>query len=148
MNTTRRRFIAGSLAAPLVSSAAVDRPNVLVVVLDDLGCHDLVYLGAADLKTPNIDSLAERGLTFRNWYSNAPLCAPARSSILTGRFPASAGVPDNGLALAHDIPTIASAVKSAGYQTACFGKWHLGNTNGTAPTGHGFDYFYGFHSGC
>ena len=149
MNTTRRNFIAGSLLSPLVSAAATpDRPNVLVVVLDDLGCHDLGYLGAADLKTPHIDAIAQRGLKFRNWYSNAPVCAPARSAILTGRFPASAGVADNGLPLAHGIPTIASAVKSAAYRTACFGKWHLGNTNETAPTGHGFDSFYGFHSGC
>jgi arylsulfatase A-like enzyme len=148
MNTTRRSFIAGSLASPLLRSAAADPPNVLVVVLDDLGCHDLGCLGAADLKTPNIDSLAERGLKFHDWYSNAPVCAPARSAILSGRFPASAGVPNNGPALAHDIPTIASVVKSAGYRTACFGKWHLGSTNDTAPTGHGFDYFYGFHSGC
>ncbi len=148
MNTTRRRFIAGSLAAPLLSSAAADRPNVLVVVLDDLGCHDLGYLGAADLKTPHIDSLAERGLKFRNWYSNAPVCAPARAAILTGRFPALAGVAGNGPSLKHDVPTIASAVKTAGYRTACFGKWHLGDTDETAPTGHGFDSFYGFHSGC
>ncbi|MGD0771571.1 MAG: sulfatase-like hydrolase/transferase [Candidatus Solibacter sp.] len=149
MNTTRRNFIAGSLASPLVRAAAdPDRPNVLVVVLDDLGCHDLGYLGAADLKTPHIDSLAQRGLKFRNWYSNAPVCAPARSAILSGRFPASAGVADNGPALAHDIPTIASVVKSTAYRTACFGQWHLGNTNETAPTGHGFDSFYGFHSGC
>lgn len=149
MNTTRRNFIAGSLLSPLVSAAAgPDRPNVLVVVLDDLGCHDLGYLGAADLKTPHIDSLAQRGLKFRNWYSNAPVCAPARSAILSGRFPASAGVADNGAALAHGIPTIASVVKSAAYRTACFGKWHLGSTNETAPTGHGFDSFYGFHSGC
>jgi arylsulfatase A-like enzyme len=149
MKATRRDFIAAGLAAPLLKSApAADRPNVLVVVLDDLGCHDLGYLGAADLKTPNIDALAGRGLKFRNWYSNAPVCAPARSAILTGRFPASAGVPDNGPALAHDIPTIASVLKGSGYQTGCFGKWHLGSTDQTAPTGHRFDSFYGFHSGC
>lgn len=149
MNTTRRGFIAGSLASPLLKAAAApDRPNVLVIVLDDLGCHDLGYLGATDLKTPNIDSLAERGLKFRNWYSNAPVCAPARSAILSGRFPASAGVPDNGPPLAHGIPTIASVLRSASYRTAAFGKWHLGNKDDTAPTGHGFDSFYGFHSGC
>ena len=149
MNATRRDFIAASLAAPLLKSApAAERPNVLVVVLDDLGCHDLGYLGAPDLKTPNIDALAARGLKFRNWYSNAPVCAPARSAILTGRFPVSAGVPDNGPSLAHEIPTIASVLKGSGYQTGCFGKWHLGNTDETAPTGHGFDSFYGFHSGC
>ena len=80
MTPTRRAFLAGSLAAPLVRTAPpADRPNVLVVVLDDLGCHDLGYLGAADLKTPNIDAVAARALKFRNWYSNAPVCAPARA---------------------------------------------------------------------
>jgi arylsulfatase A-like enzyme len=147
--STRRKFLAGALASPLVRAAAAEeRPNVLVIVMDDLGCQDLGYLGAADLKTPNIDSLAERGLKFRNWYSNAPVCAPARSAILTGRSPVLAGVPNNGSSLAHDVPTIASVVRSAGYRTACIGKWHLGDTDETAPTGHGFDYFYGFHSGC
>src|SRR5579859_4187842 len=93
---TRRGILTGALALPLLRSAAVDRPNVLVIVLDDLGCHDLGYLGAADLKTPKIDSLAAGALKFRNWYSNAPVCAPARASILTGRFPILAGVPGNG----------------------------------------------------
>ncbi len=149
---TRRGFLANSLgtslAAPLLRAAQLERPNVLVVVLDDLGCHDLGYLGASDLKTPHIDALAQRGLKFRNWYSNAPVCAPARSAILSGRFPAKAGVPNNGPALPHDVPTIASLLGGAGYRTGCIGKWHLGSADDTAPTGHGFDSFYGFHSGC
>src|SRR5436309_3145234 len=107
MTSTRRNFLTGSLAAPLLQGAPpADRPNILVILLDDLGCHDLGYLSAADLKTPNIDALASRGLKFRNWYSNAPACAPARSAILTGRFPALAGVPDNGPDLPHGIPTL------------------------------------------
>ncbi len=149
MIPTRRGFLTTSLSAPFLARAATaDRPNILVIVLDDLGCHDLGYLGAADLKTPNIDAFAEQGLKFRNWYSNAPVCAPARSAILSGRYPASAGVSTNGAALSHDVPTIASVLKDASYQTACMGKWHLGDTATTAPLGHGFDYFYGFHTGC
>ncbi|MGA2114685.1 MAG: hypothetical protein ABSH56_08050 [Bryobacteraceae bacterium] len=67
MDTTGRDFISVSLVSPLLASAAAPgRPNVLVVVLDDLGCHDLGYLGADDLRTPNIDAIAERGLKFRN----------------------------------------------------------------------------------
>jgi arylsulfatase A-like enzyme len=145
---TRRGFLASSLAAPMLMQAQPDRPNVLVVVLDDLGCHDLGYLGASDLKTPNIDAIAARGVKFRNWYSNAPVCAPARSAILSGRFPARAGVANNGPALPHGVPTIASVLAAGGYRTGCVGKWHLGNTDQTAPTGHGFNSFYGFHSGC
>lgn len=146
MTISRRGFVAGAAALPAL--AASDRPNVLVVVLDDLGCADLGYLGAGDLRTPNIDALAGAGVKFRNWYSNAPVCAPARASILSGRFPARAGVPDNGPALPLDVPTIASVLKPAGYRTACFGKWHLGSGARGGPNAHGFDQFYGFHSGC
>jgi arylsulfatase A-like enzyme len=147
---SRRAFIgaaAAALAGP-ASAASSDRPNVIVIVMDDLGCHDLGYLGASDLATPNIDALAHSGMIFRNWYSNAPVCAPARSSILSGRFPARAGVPNNGSALPRQVPTIASVLKAAGYRTGAIGKWHLGSTDETCPNAHGFDYFYGFHSGC
>jgi arylsulfatase A-like enzyme len=147
----RRDFIrstaAAALSRPLVA-APPDRPNVVVMVMDDLGCHDLGYLGATDLSTPNIDALARSGIAFRNWYSNAPVCAPARSSILSGRFPARAGVPNNGPPLPKDVPTIASVLKQSGYRTGAIGKWHLGSTDDTCPNAHGFEYFYGFHAGC
>lgn len=144
MNFTRRQF----LFTTALAAAATTKPNVIVIVMDDLGCHDLGYLGAKDVKTPNIDALAKSGAYFTNWYSNAPVCAPARSSILTGRFPAKAGVPTNGKELAKDAKTIAEALKPAGYRTAAIGKWHLGSTNETSPNARGFEYFYGFHSGC
>ncbi len=128
--------------------AQVSRPNVLIILLDDLGCADLGYLGASDLQTPNIDALAAGGVKFRNWYSNAPVCAPARASILSGRFPARAGVADNGGTLTPGMSTIASTLKGASYSTGCFGKWHLGSDERTCPNAHGFDSFYGFHSGC
>ena len=98
MNFNRRQFLFTSAAA----AAAATKPNVIVIVMDDLGCHDLGYIGATDVKTPNIDALARSGAFFKNWYSNAPVCAPARSSILTGRFPANAGVTNNGKELAKD----------------------------------------------
>ena len=147
---TRREFLASSLsAAPAVlASPRRERPNVIVVVMDDLGCHDMGFMGAADLKTPNLDSLAAAGAHFTNWYSNAPVCAPSRASIVSGRYPAKAGVPNNGPALPKDVPTIASVAKTAGYRTAAIGKWHLGSTDDTCPNAHGFDYFYGFHNGC
>jgi len=147
MPFTRRQLLA-SAAAPLAAGAAAAGPNVLVIVLDDLGCHDLGYLGATDLKTPNIDALAGRGVKFRNWYSNAPVCAPARASILSGRFPARAGVPNNGPALPAAVPTIGSVLAGAGYATGAFGKWHLGSSAETCPNSHGFQSFYGFHAGC
>src|SRR5512139_499641 len=99
-----RRTLLSLSAAPALISARGEKPNVMVVVLDDLGCRDLGYLGAKDLQTPNIDALASGGVRFPNWYSNAPVCAPSRSSIVSGRYPARAGVPTNGLALTAGIP--------------------------------------------
>ncbi len=116
--------------------------------MDDLGCRDLGFYGTSNLKTPNIDALARNSVIFPNWYSNAPVCAPARSSILSGRFPARAGVPSNGGHLTPGIPTLGSCFKAAGYRTAAIGKWHLGSDDRTCPNAHGFDYFYGFHDGC
>lgn len=124
------------------------RPNVMVIILDDLGCEDLGYLGGTDIQTPHIDALAKNAAVFTNWYSNAPVCAPARASVLSGRYPARAGVPNNGGALTPGLPTLGSLFKQAGYRTAAIGKWHLGETPDTVPNAHGFDYFYGFHAGC
>jgi arylsulfatase A-like enzyme len=124
------------------------KPNVIVILFDDLGLHDLGFLGANDLRTPNIDRLASSGVVCRNWYSNAPVCAPARSALMTGRNPLRAGVPDNGHPLRPSEKTIASLLKESGYATALIGKWHLGSSADTVPNAHGFDYFYGFHEGC
>jgi arylsulfatase A-like enzyme len=148
MPISRREFIAATAAPALLPAAPQRRPNFIVIVADDLGCHDLGCLGASDLKTPHIDALAASGARFLNWYSNAPVCAPARSAIMTGRFPIRAGVPNNGPALGPQHKTIASLLKPLGYATACTGKWHLGSTPETDPNAHGFDYYYGFHSGC
>jgi arylsulfatase A-like enzyme len=120
----------------------------VLFLADDLGCHDLGCWGASDLKTPNIDAIAASGARFTNWYSAAPVCAPARAALLTGRYPIRAGVPDNGPPLRASETTIAAALKPAGYATALIGKWHLGATPETDPNAHGFDRFYGFHSGC
>jgi arylsulfatase A-like enzyme len=146
MQLSRREWLAASIGG--VASAAAPRPNVLVVVLDDLGSHDLGYLGAADLKTPHLDRLALGGARCTNWYSNAPVCAPARSSILSGRYPANAGVPSNGGQLLEGMPTLGHVARSAGYRTAAIGKWHMGQAAHSHPNGAGFDSFYGFLGGC
>jgi arylsulfatase A-like enzyme len=152
---SRRSLLAGALAATEVpalvhaqSKAKSGKPNVIIVLFDDLGLHDLGFFGASDLKTPNIDRLAAGGTRFANWYSNAPVCAPARSALMTGRCPIRAGVKQNGIPLRPSEITMASALKQAGYATALTGKWHLGSTPDTVPNAHGFDYFYGFHEGC
>lgn len=152
---SRRNLIAGALASaelPSIMRAArkpdPSKPNVIVILFDDLGLHDLGFLGATDLKTPHIDRLCAEGTRFTNWYSNAPVCAPARSALMTGRYPLRAGVGRNALPLRPSEKTIAAVLKEAGYATALTGKWHLGSTPDTVPNAHGFDYFYGFHEGC
>ena len=150
---SRRALLAGAMAAEAAAprpalAQAGRKPNIIVLLFDDLGLNDLGFLGAGDLKTPNIDRLAAGGTRFSNWYSNAPVCAPARSALLTGRCPIRAGVPRNGMPLQPSEVTVASALRDAGYRTALTGKWHLGSTPETVPNAHGFDYFYGFHEGC
>ena len=138
----------GALAATQVLGQRARKPNVLVILFDDLGVQDLGYLGASDLKTPNIDKLAVGGTLCRNWYSNAPVCAPARAALMTGRCPIRAGVANNGSPLQPRERSVATILKETGYETAVLGKWHLGSTAETVPNAHGFDYFYGFHEGC
>jgi arylsulfatase A-like enzyme len=142
---SRRDFLA---SAAVAASAAGRRPNFILCLADDLGCHDLGCLGAPDLKTPNIDALAASGARFTNWYAAAPVCAPSRSAVLSGRYPVRNGVTTNGQALLPTETTVASLLKPAGYATGIFGKWHLGSTPETVPNAHGFDRFTGFHSGC
>ena len=148
---SRREWMAGAAAASAAAQTrtpAARRPNVVLFLGDDLGCHDLGCWGAADLKTPNIDALAAGGTRYTNWYAAAPVCAPSRAALFTGRYPIRCGVPNNGPVLAPSEQTIASLLKPAGYSTGLFGKWHLGSTPETVPNAHGFDRFFGFHAGC
>lgn len=147
---SRRTLLAGAAAASPTALArrAGGKPNMIVILLDDLGCRDLGVYGAADLKTPHIDAIAQSGARFENWYSCAPVCAPARAALMTGRYPIRAGMPENGMNLPATEKLIPELLKPAGYATAALGKWHLGNTPETVPNARGFDYFYGFHSGC
>src|SRR5437879_107731 len=151
---SRRNFLSSASmigaagAAAQIRGAPARRPNFIIFLADDLGCHDIGAWGAADLKTPNIDALAGSGARFTNWYAAAPVCAPSRAALLTGRYPIRAGVPNNGPPLKPSEQTIGSLLKPAGYATGLIGKWHLGSTADTVPNAHGFDRFFGFHSGC
>lgn len=130
------------------------QPNVIFIMTDDQGYGDLSCMGCRDFCTPNIDGLAASGARFTNWYSNSPVCSPSRASLLTGRYPGHAGVRAilaghrKASGLTPEAPTIASALKKEGYQTALVGKWHLGLKEGSRPNQNGFDYFYGFLAGC
>src|SRR6516225_5757012 len=145
---SRREILAGAMGTALLPAQTTRRPNVVLFLADDLGCHDLGAWGAGDLTTPNIDALAAGGTRFTNWYAAAPVCAPSRASLLTGRYPTRCRVPDNGPPLPPAELTIASVLRPSGYASGLFGKWHLGSTSETWPNSHGFDRFFGFYSGC
>jgi arylsulfatase A-like enzyme len=145
---TRRNVVTLPMLAMAQSQSTPRRPNFIVICTDDQGSHDLTCFGAKDLLTPNIDALAASGARFTNWYANAPVCAPSRASLFTGRYPIRAGIVNNGQALPPEQKTVAELLKTAGYRTGLTGKWHLGSTPTTNPNAHGFDYFYGFHPGC
>lgn len=130
------------------------RPNVIVIYSDDQGSLDLNCYGSTDLDTPNLDRLATQGVRFTQMYSPSAICSASRAGLLTGRFPARAGVPSNvssqqGKAgMPTTEITIAELLKSAGYKTGHVGKWHLGYTPETMPLGQGFDSSFGHMGGC
>ncbi len=148
---SRRDFLYASSAAAVLPSTVTPtsrQPNFIIFMTDDQGCHDLGCLGSNDLKTPHIDGLAATGARFTNWYAAAPVCAPSRAALMTGRYPIRAGVPTNGPALPESEKTLAACLKEGGYATGVVGKWHLGSSPTTVPNARGFDRFFGFHSGC
>lgn len=161
-----------SLLFCLLSFIALSRwtcaapPNILILLADDLKHHDLGITGCKDIPTPHIDALCASGTHFTQAYCTAPLCAPSRAGLLTGRNQARFGfdfnpepyvAEDQGNRLLHPdrfkngLPqsekTLATYLKAAGYQTAWIGKWHLGEAEWAQPKNHGFDHCYGFLPG-
>jgi len=142
--------VSGLLSAKQPS--ANSKPNILVIIADDLGYGDLSCYGAKDLQTPNIDSLAAAGMRFERFYANCPVCSPTRASLLTGRYPDLVGVPgvirthitNNFGYLAPQAVLLPKLLKQVGYHTAIVGKWHLGLASPNTPTERGFDHFAGF----
>jgi arylsulfatase A-like enzyme len=131
----------------------VTRPNVVIIYADDLGWGDVGCFGADDIQTPAIDSLAASGLRLTQWYSNSPVCSPSRASLMTGRYPARAGVEAilGGTRHTRGLPpqpTLASELRGRGYRTGLFGKWHLGASAEYDPLHYGFEEFFGFRAGC
>ena len=141
-------FLIGAPAPAPAQDKPARAPNIIQIVGDDVGWDDLSCYGAPKLKTPNLDKLASQGMRFTNYYAPSPTCTPTRAALMTGCYAQRVGLPrvlfpndDVGL---HDSEvTIAELLKTAGYATACIGKWHLGHRPEHLPTNHGFDLFFG-----
>jgi len=146
----------GAAAATSVA-AQTRRPNIVVILADDLGYGELSCQGNPQIPTPHIDSIAANGVRFTDGYVSAPYCAPSRAGIMTGRYQTRFGHERNVVGDANLNPkiglplsetTIASLLKAEGYATAAFGKWHLGAAPQFWPQRRGFDEFFGFlHEG-
>ena len=133
------------------------KPNIIYIMTDDMGYGDLSGYGRKEYKTPNLDKLATQGIKFTNAYAAAPLCTPSRTAFMTGRYPARTPVglmepltsskKDSAFGLTTEYPSIATLMKTGGYETALIGKWHLGVLPQHSPVKNGFDYFFGIRSG-
>lgn len=135
---------------------AAERPNIVLIVADDLGYGDLACYGNPATKSPHLDDLAAAGMRFTDFHANGPMCSPTRAALLTGLYQqrfgprferALGGRAGKGGGLTLDAVTIAEELKRAGYATGMFGKWHLGYEPPFLPTRQGFDEFRGLVSG-
>ncbi len=123
-------------------------PNVVLILADDMGWGDLGAYGNTKITTPNLDRLAAEGVRFTDFYVDAPVCAPSRAALMTGRWPPSTGILWNPPSrLRDDEVVIAQPLHDRGYATGMVGKWHLGWDAQDMPVHHGFDYFYGIPTG-
>ncbi|HEY6465872.1 MAG TPA: sulfatase-like hydrolase/transferase, partial [Candidatus Acidoferrales bacterium] len=152
--TSRRDFFKSSAAAVALPSLAAEstaadaagggaqnqsKPNLLLIIADQFRWDFVSAYGLNPMGiTPNLDSIAQRGVAFRNAVTNQPLCCPSRSSLFTGQYPSQTGVWKNGFGLRPDANTIAKALKAEGYTTNYVGKWHLAPTTGLPTPFNGF----------
>jgi arylsulfatase A len=136
------------------NQTAQRRPNVVLMMADDMGYADIGSYGARDIRTPHLDRLAREGVRLTDFYSNGPVCTPTRAALMTGRYQQRVGLewatvptlhPDAGLPVSE--PTVARMLKNNGYRTALFGKWHLGYKAEFNPVRHGFEEFFGLLGG-
>ena len=115
-----------------------ERPNVVLILVDDMGYDDLGMAGNPIVRTPHLDALAARGVQWTEFYVS-PVCGLTRAALMSGRYPHHAGVPSNGMPMRSSVTTIAEHLRDAGYATGIFGKWHLGDHFPSRPIDQGFE---------
>jgi arylsulfatase A-like enzyme len=157
------KLIAGTFFIPsLFFSAHAEKPNIVIFLADDFGWKDLSCYGSLYYETPEVDSCAENGVRFTNAYSACTVCSPTRAALMTGKYPArlrltdwipgyknanhKLNIPDWTMFLPNEEITLAEILKDNGYQTACIGKWHLGEDSIYWPEKQGFDLNFGGYS--
>ncbi len=138
---------------PVEVKKPIQKPNVLIILADDLGYGDISSFGQPNYTTPQIDNIAKEGVLSTDFYVPTPYCAPSRATLLTGRFPLRHGLvrnpaPDaseaaNNLGISQNEITLAEVFRDAGYATKAIGKWHMGHKKEYFPVEHGFDEYYG-----
>ena len=147
-------LIAGLISGCKTHPPVEERPNIIIIMADDLGYGDLSINGNEKIQTPNIDRLGKEGILMTDFHSNGVVCSPTRAALLTGKYQQRVGINrvitakhdrDHGLAL--EEKTFAETAKEVGYKTAIFGKWHLGYNAKFNPVNQGFDEYIGFVSG-
>ena len=157
LNGMRLAFLAAALALAASPPMAAQRPpNVVLILMDDLGYGDLGSYGATDVRTPSIDRLAHEGVRLTDAYANGAVCTPTRAALISGRWQQRVGLEwvltgspaDRERGLPADGTSLPAQLKGAGYATGLLGKWHLGWKPEFGPNAHGFDEFYGFLSGA
>jgi arylsulfatase A-like enzyme len=153
MNKLLLTSLMGASMLSCTTKQTEKKPNIILILADDLGYGDLGYTGCKDFTTPNIDKLAKNGVEFTNGYASHPFCAPTRAGIMTGRYQHRFGFQENPSHKFdnHGIPSsetiLPKLLKKANYKSALVGKWHLGVKDHHNPMTKGFDEFYGFVSG-
>lgn len=144
-----------SLAFKEKGNKKTKKPNVIIILADDLGYNDVGFNGSKDIPTPHIDRIANEGVMFTNGYVSYAVCGPSRAGLITGRYQDRFGSSRNPLWAPNDITqglsleeeTMATVLKKDGYKTMALGKWHLGAHEALRPLNRGFDEFYGFLTG-
>jgi arylsulfatase A-like enzyme len=134
-----------------------ERPNIVLILADDLGYNDIGVFGCPDVPTPHIDAIADNGVKFTDGYANNVVCSASRAGLLSGMYQQRFGFENNSgpeeyaaphFGIPRAIPIIAERLKEAGYVTGMLGKWHVGFNQGLRPEDRGFDYTWGFRAGA
>ncbi len=142
-------ILASSVFIPgCLKKALTNRPNFIIIFTDDQGYADVGVYGAKGFDTPNLDRMAREGMRFTDFYVAASVCTPSRAALMTGCYPQRIGLPKvlndrSTIGLNSEEQTIAEVLKTQGYATACYGKWHLGHQHEFLPMRHGFDDYFG-----